>query len=690
MKVFQPSVAAVRLITLSGLMLFVELALIRWTGSNLVYLSYFSNFVLLGSFLGIGVGFLRAKSTGDIFQWASVVLALLVGFTLIFPVQIECGGSEIIFFGCSPSGLPIWLTLPVVFLAVAAVMASIAQGVGRAFVGFDPLDAYRLDIVGSLVGIVAFTILSFLGAPPLAWGCIVVAVLAFFYLPDIRLVQIVSFGAILFLLGKESFEPHLSWSPYYKIELTPQSNGMQSLSVNGIPHQMIESIAQRKRSEPIYLFPYKRIVHNPLDNVLIVGAGNGVDVALALAAGAKHVDAVEIDPRILQIGHRFNPNHPYQDPRVTAYNDDGRAFLQKSHSSYDLILFALPDSLSLVSGQSSLRLESYLFTIESMRAARALLKPDGAYGMYNYYRQTWLIDRLAHTLELAYGHRPCVDSTKGNVGRFSLLIVGREAANVRCAATWAPTVRDVPVPADDDHPFLYLRTPSIPQLYLIAIASILLASLIVIRVATGPLAQMRGYLDLFFMGAAFMLLETKNVVQFALLFGTTWFVNALVFFGVLVSVLLSIEVTRRTRLRQSWILYVGLFGSLSVAWLIRPEMLLALNAPTRFCAATLLAFAPIFFANLVFAERFRGSSASSIAFGANLLGAMLGGVIEYASLVVGYRALLPIIAALYAIAFIIRALHRDPVEAALEPSVGSPLAYTSPREPALVKMITEY
>jgi hypothetical protein len=69
---------------------------------------------------------------------------------------------------------------------------------------------------------------------------------------------------------------------------------------------------------------------------------------------------------------------------------------------------------------------------------------------------------------------------------------------------------------------------------------------------------------------------------------------------------------------------------------------------------------------------------------------MLGGVIEYASLVVGYRALLPIIAALYAIAFIIRALHRDPVEAALEPSVGSPLAYTSPREPALVKMITEY
>ena len=53
---------SMRLVLLSGLMLFVELALIRWTGSNVVFLSYFSNFVLLGSFLGIGLGFLRGTS----------------------------------------------------------------------------------------------------------------------------------------------------------------------------------------------------------------------------------------------------------------------------------------------------------------------------------------------------------------------------------------------------------------------------------------------------------------------------------------------------------------------------------------------------------------------------------------------------------------------------------------------------
>ena len=68
------------------------------------------------------------------------------------------------------------------------------------------------------------------------------------------------------------------------------------------------------------------------------------------------------------------------------------------------------------------------------------------------------------------------------------------------------------------------------------------------RVAGGPLGAMGGYLDLFFMGAAFLLLETKNVVQFALLFGTTWFVNSLVFAGILLSVLAAVEIARRVRL----------------------------------------------------------------------------------------------------------------------------------------------
>src|ERR1022692_2742106 len=161
----------VRLMILSFLMLFVELALIRWLGANIVYLSYYSNFVLLGSFLGIGLGFLRARSRVNLFPWAPLALTLLVLFVLVFPVQIShTSGTQLIFFGAlKTTGLPTWLTLPIIFLSVAAVMAMIGEGVARTFIEFKPLDAYRLDIVGSIVGIPAFSVLSFLDAKPLAW-----------------------------------------------------------------------------------------------------------------------------------------------------------------------------------------------------------------------------------------------------------------------------------------------------------------------------------------------------------------------------------------------------------------------------------------------------------------------------------------------------------------------------------------
>src|SRR5436309_2659298 len=176
-----------RLVLLSFLMLFVELALIRWAGSNVVYLSYFSNFVLLGSFLGIGVGFLRARSRINLFPWAPVALCLLVGFVLLFPVQINRSGGELIFFGAfKASGLPLWLTLPIVFVTVAAVMAMIAEGAARTFVRFPPLEAYRLDIIGSILGIASFSALSFLGLPPIAWGIVASVLFAILLASHVR------------------------------------------------------------------------------------------------------------------------------------------------------------------------------------------------------------------------------------------------------------------------------------------------------------------------------------------------------------------------------------------------------------------------------------------------------------------------------------------------------------------------
>ena len=158
----------IRLILLSFLMLFLELALIRWTGANVVYLSFFTNFVLLGSFLGIGLGFLRANRRINLFPYAPVVLLGLVAFIRFFPVEIRSSNdnSSFIYFGeLRESGLPREVVLTVIFLIVAAVMAAVAEGVARTFKRFEPLEAYRLDLVGSVLGILGIALLSLLRAP---------------------------------------------------------------------------------------------------------------------------------------------------------------------------------------------------------------------------------------------------------------------------------------------------------------------------------------------------------------------------------------------------------------------------------------------------------------------------------------------------------------------------------------------
>jgi hypothetical protein len=233
-------------------------------------------------------------------------------------------------------------------------------------------------------------------------------------------------------------------------------------------------------------------------------------------------------------------------------------------------------------------------------------------------------------------------------------------ATVECASTW--NGRRVSSPTDD-YPFPYLQTRSIPSFYWHTLLLMLVASLVLIRTAGGPLRGMIRYGDLAFMGAAFLLLETKNVVQFALLFGTTWLVNSLVFGGVLASVYLAVEVARHWRLPPHRVLYAGLLATLALAWVVPQSSLLTLSPVPRFIAAVALAFAPIFLANLIFAQRFQDVGSATTAFAANLLGAIVGGGLEYTALITGYRFLLVVVAILYGLALLARP-HAAPARAA--------------------------
>lgn len=638
-----------RLVALSSLMLFVELALIRWLGENIVFLSYFTNFVLLGSFLGIGLGFLLSERR-SYFHWLPGALFLVIAFVIVFPVQIARTGTEVFFFGALElSGLPIWVVLPAIFVGAAGVMYLIAHEVAQVFKQFEALEAYRLDILGSVLGILGFAALAWIQMPPVVWAVVAAIGIAGLGRGIISARGNLLLIGIVLVLGAQTMTPGFSWSPYYRVETVTQE-GRGNVYVNGIPHQSFSPIAERGVVEPIRALPFT-FVDDGLDRVLIVGAGTGTDVAFALDAGAQSVDAVEIDPRIYEIGAELHPDRPYDDSRVHAVIDDGRAFMEQAEPGYDLVLFALPDSLTLVSGQSNLRLESFLFTQEAIDRATSLLTPNGVFAMYNYYNHEWILERLGRTMLNATGTDPCIYAPDGASG-FALIAT----AQVPIATCPGDTDRDLsaaPIPATDDYPFLYVQERGIPNFYLVGVASILLTSILAMWFGGVRRRAFRSNLDLFFMGAAFLLLETKSVVQFALWFGTTWAVNAMVFAGILLSVLAAIEVVKRVRLPKPLLLYVLLAAAVAISWLIPASALLDLSTGTRLVAAITLTFSPIFLANLVFAQRFKEAGDSAAAFGVNLLGAMVGGVLEYSALAIGYRSLAILVALLYGIAYVL-------------------------------------
>jgi hypothetical protein len=275
--------------------------------------------------------------------------------------------------------------------------------------------------------------------------------------------------------------------------------------------------------------------------------------------------------------------------------------------------------------------------------------------MYNIYREPWLVTKLGTMMSGAFGHEPLVRL----IGPAeAVLAAGPGVAGLDAPPAGAtdplPVVDDPPpVPATDDWPFLYLRTPGVAPYYLAALAFVLgFALLAVLGAARASGTSVRRFSPHFFvLGVAFLLLETKSLVSFSLLFGTTWLVNALVFFAILASVLLAIFVNARLRFRDARPLYVALGASIAVAYLLPVDALLVEPAELRYAIAAAVAFAPVFFANLVFTYSFRDTRSADMAFASNLLGAMIGGALEYVALITGFRALLLLVAVLYGLAF---------------------------------------
>ena len=418
-----------RLFLIGFLVLFLELACIRWFGAYVLFLQFFTNLILIAAFLGMSIGCVCADARTDWlrrFGWLSLgTMGLAVGLNLLYrrweglTIDVQSASPEIVFFGTEYRDVdiaqfivPVEVIAGVFFVLVTLMFIGLGQVLGRAF-DRDPnrVVAYTFNIAGSLAGILGFAVVSFAETPPVVWFAIGLVGVGYLLQQRGRLTrpQIGVLGLTALLILGAGLSPYRAyqvfWSPYYWLIYHTEG---RRISVGNINHQ---SMHTRDTGGVVYSLIHllrRDAGDQPFEDVLIIGAGSGNDVAHALAYDVTHIDAVEIDPVIHRLGVQYHPERPYDDPRVDVHLDDGRRVLRRTDRQYDLVIYGLVDSLILHSSYSSIRLESFLFTEEAFRDVKAALAPGGVFVTYNYFRQGWIVHRIAAMLETVFGHPPLV------------------------------------------------------------------------------------------------------------------------------------------------------------------------------------------------------------------------------------------------------------------------------------------
>ncbi len=671
---------AVELLAASFVVLFLELTLIRFLPGQVRILAYYPNLVLLGSFLGLGVGCLRAGRASLLAWLPACLLVTVTAAAAASRVAFTHNSADEylwLFYFDLPKGAPvvrgIHIPLVVAFVMTAMVFLPLGQIVAERIRAFQErssaLAGYAADIVGSLAGVLAFSICGFLGTPPLLWFGVALATVSVFFLGRsagrARWLFVVVAPAVLFTVA--STERAEIYSPYYALSYSKVSGWLgRPVLTNGSVHQIPVSLRRDRPPQDEahraviaeYHEPYRRLLRRPA-RVLVLGAGTGNDVSVALDEGAERVDAVEIDPAILELGRKVHPDRPYQDPRVHLINTDARSFLRKSQQRYDLIVLGTLDSMTQLSALANVRLDNYVYTKESFAAIADRVTPDGGAVMYFSVHAEYIDQRLAAMSAAAFGTPPVVLVPKQAAPFTRTYLNGGAFAHVqppgraRMGDQLARLAGSLELPVDD-WPYLYVRERGLSSFYLSMLAILAAIAVAMIGVARpdllGGLVRKR-HIDggMFLFGLGFLLLETKSVTEMNLLWGATWITNAVVFGGILTMVLASTLLARRWPVRFE----LGLAGvavSLLVAYLVPARLLLGAGPVLRLIGSTLLVALPIFFASTCFATLLGRRRESDQAFGWNLVGAVAGGLVESVAMAVGFRALSLIALVAYLIA----------------------------------------
>jgi len=686
------------LILASILGLFLELLMIRWVSSEVRIFAFLKNYMLVSCFLGFGLGCFLCRKRINLIALAAPLLSLVVLIqfpwqpvrALISALPSYLGvASEVNSMGIpavpfSPLallalGAAIAITVPL-FILNAMVLMPLGQIVGgyleRAPRG---IFAYSINILGGLGGILLFTLLCQYWQPPVVWFAMagVLLVLLVGKVAPLRWASVVTFGLCLtfFLLHPRGIGREY-WSPYQYLEISERVESGEviayQLNTNHTWFQQIVNLSpefvaahpQFFSQVPIewdaYNLPYHFYSNPP--NVLVLGAGMGNDVAAALRNGAGRVVAVEIDPLIQHLGRESHFERPYSSPRVTTVVNDARSYIENSKERFDLIVYSLLDSHTNVSNYSSVRIDNYVYTLEALEAARRLLNDDGILVVKFQVHTAWIAGRLHGLLHTVFGEVPVdfyADASKYSSGGHFFVVGSRihleRALSSPELEAYLKSHSGVEMESahltTDDWPYFYQHEPGIPLIIVIMSVLLVVLTRLLIR-NTGAAGQAINW-HFFFLGGGFLLLEAQIVSRMAMLFGTTWLVNSIVIAAILV-LIVAINF-----LVDSWpsisvhFAYAGIAICMLVSYFLPLEKLFFQAFWMKAFIATLVLCSPVAFASIVFIRSFAEYKFSGQALGSNLLGALVGGMLESASLWTGIRSLIILAAALYLLSFLL-------------------------------------
>lgn len=664
--------------------LVLELALIRWTSSQIRVFAYFNNIVLISAFLGMGLGVALGR------RWPGLV-HLVLPLLLILALPLAFSESlALVHLRFPDHSITLWggemLTAnPLLFArnlavfcgllgVVIAIFAAAGSPLGVLFPRVPVLRAYTADLVGSLLGIGCFTLMAWAELGPAWW--LLLGGLPFVWLT--RSLPAAGLLAVIVALGQFTAQG-VFFSPYNRIALIQDAAFGTELQVNRDFHQYMHDLSDRRiQAAPdpkdalvelrrLYDLPF--VINGQRGSALVVGAGTGNDVQAALRQGYAHVTSVDIDARIIAIGRSLHPEQPYAHAGVRTVVDDARAYFGGDHADkFDVVCYGLLDSHAMSSAMSTLRLDNYVYTEEGIRAAWHRVKPGGHLTLAIACNSgQWFVDRLFWTVAKATGREPIALLTPLH-GATVTFIVSTDGAAMD-PKFLEGRIRLYPLQSmmrtltpSDDWPFLYLRPGVMPWGYLVVLGFVLVVAVLSTRPVYG-LGRGGGGFEwpLFLMGAAFLLIETRGVTSLSLLFGSTWIVNSAVFGGILTMVLLANLAVQKWAWQNPAPWFAALFGAVLLLWWLPVDSLGNLPMLGRGLAGGLLTGLPVGLAGVIVPMLLARSAQPVAALGANLLGAVLGGCLEYFSMFGGLKSTALMALVLYLVAFLL--VRRRPATA---------------------------